>query len=253
LTFTQNPPDPDATYRSKAGKEHRGYTANITEAVDQNGSVVVDYQYDVNTNNDKEFLDEVIEKSEPSEDVTTIIADGAYSSEELSAKEGDKNIAILTTNSLRRNLREILADFSLTEDVLHISSCSDGHEPKSSSYIWQTDSIRASFPRSCCENCSHKEECLAHIKTRTATVNIPLTSRAHAISSQDKEAVALKVRIRNGVEIILSILRRKYHVDDIPVRGKLKTKIRFGFKLLALFFSILWLYTKGLEKCRTYE
>ena len=249
----QNPADPDATYRSKAGKEHRGYTANITEAVDQNGSVVVDYQYDVNTHSDREFLDEVIEKSEPSEDVTAIIADGAYSSEELSAKAADKNIAILTTNTLGRNPREILAGFSLTEDGLHIASCPDGHEPKSSSYIWQTDSIRASFPRSCCENCRHRDECLAHIKTRTATVNIPLTSRAHAISSQDKEAVALKVRIRNGVETIPSILRRKYHVDDMPVRGKLKTKIRFGFKLLALNFSKLWLYTKGLEKCRAYE
>ena len=41
----QNPSDPDATYRIKAGKEHRGYSANITETVDKNGSVVTDYQY----------------------------------------------------------------------------------------------------------------------------------------------------------------------------------------------------------------
>lgn len=45
----QNPSDPDATYRIKAGKEHRGYFANITENVDENGSLVTDYQYDVNT------------------------------------------------------------------------------------------------------------------------------------------------------------------------------------------------------------
>ena len=30
----QNPSDPDATYRMKAGKKHRGYSANITETVD---------------------------------------------------------------------------------------------------------------------------------------------------------------------------------------------------------------------------
>ena len=48
----QNPSDPDATYRIKAGKEHRGYSANITETVDKNGSVVTDYQYDVNTRSD---------------------------------------------------------------------------------------------------------------------------------------------------------------------------------------------------------
>lgn len=45
----QNPSDPDATYRLKAGKAHRGYSANITETVDQNGSLVTDYQYDVNS------------------------------------------------------------------------------------------------------------------------------------------------------------------------------------------------------------
>lgn len=48
----QNPSDPDATYRVKAGKAHRGYAANLTESVNENGSVVTDYQYDVNTRSD---------------------------------------------------------------------------------------------------------------------------------------------------------------------------------------------------------
>lgn len=40
----QNPSDPEATYRSKAGKPHKGYSANLVEAVDKKGSVIVDYQ-----------------------------------------------------------------------------------------------------------------------------------------------------------------------------------------------------------------
>ena len=60
-------------------------------------------------------------------------------------------------------------------------------------------------------------------------------------------------RIRNGVETIPSVLRRKYHVDQMPVRGKLKTKIFFGFKMFALNFSKLLLHEKGLEKCRSFE
>ncbi|MCI9329453.1 MAG: hypothetical protein HFH22_06475 [Ruminococcus sp.] len=31
-TILQNPADPDATYREKAGKQHRGYVANVIEA-----------------------------------------------------------------------------------------------------------------------------------------------------------------------------------------------------------------------------
>ena len=34
----QNPSDPDATYRSKAGKEHRGYVANLEESVGSAGT-----------------------------------------------------------------------------------------------------------------------------------------------------------------------------------------------------------------------
>ena len=67
------------------------------------------------------------------------------------------------------------------------------------------------------------------------------------------KADAIKARIRNGIETIPSILRRKYHVDDMPVRGKLKIKIRFGFKMLALNFTKLWLCTKGSEKCRAFN
>lgn len=38
----QNPSDPDATYRNKSGKQHRGYAANVEETVGRNGSVVTD-------------------------------------------------------------------------------------------------------------------------------------------------------------------------------------------------------------------
>jgi len=255
-SILQNPADPDATYRAKAGKDHRGYVANITEAVSENGSIATDYQYEVNTHSDKDFLREVIEEKEPAEDVAAIIADGAYASEEVSALAAEKNIAILTTSALGRSPREILSQFRLTDDGLHVASCPEGYEARSSSYVSQTDSIRASFPRSCCENCEHREECLASLKPRTAMVNIPLKSRERAVqmtSDGHQEDIALIARIRNGVETIPSILRRKYHVDEMPVRGKLKTKIRFGFKLLALNFTKVWLFTKGMEKCRAYD
>ena len=60
-------------------------------------------------------------------------------------------------------------------------------------------------------------------------------------------------RIRNGVETIPSILRNKYMVDKMPVRGKLKTKQFFGFKVAALNFSKLMRFTQGKLKCRSFE
>ena len=249
----QNPADPDATYRMKAGKSHRGYSANITEAVDENGSLVTDYQYDTNNRSDVDYLRETIENAEVSEEITALIADGTYASSELSAKAADKNISLLTTGLRGRKPREILTQFQLSEDGKTVLTCPEGHAPKSSSYIRQANSIRASFPRCCCESCPYQKECDVKIKARTAVLVLSLGALAHtweALRRKDDETMKLIGRIRNGVETIPSILRRKYRVDTMPVRGRLKTKVFFGFKILALNFSKLWLYERGLEKCR---
>lgn len=42
VDILRNPADPDATYREKAGKQHRGYMANIIEASGKNGSIIED-------------------------------------------------------------------------------------------------------------------------------------------------------------------------------------------------------------------
>jgi len=38
-------------------------------------------------------------------------------------------------------------------------------------------------------------------------------------------------------------------VDEMPVRGNLKTKLFFGFKVAALNFKKLLDYLSGLDKC----
>ena len=61
-SMLQNPSDPEATFRSKAGKEYRGYAANIEESVGENGSVVTEYQYDQNNHSDSQFIQEHLEQ-----------------------------------------------------------------------------------------------------------------------------------------------------------------------------------------------
>ena len=116
ISTLNNPSDPDATYWKKAGKKHRGYSVNIKETVDGNGSIVTDYQYDANTRSDVDFLREVIEKSEPTEEVTAVIVDGAYASEELADLAAEKDIGFLATGLRGRKPREILSHFVFSED-----------------------------------------------------------------------------------------------------------------------------------------
>lgn len=250
----QNPSDPDATYREKAGKQHRGYVANITETVDENGSIITDYQYDVNTRSDESFIAETLDAEEAGDERKVIITDGAYSSDAVNKLAAEKNVSVLSTGLSNNNDREILAHFQASEDEASITACPAGNAPKSCSHTKKTDSMRVSFLRSQCEGCPHQCECHPKLGKRTAVVTIPMKSRRRLLSGgrMDDNLRIIVGRIRNGAETVPSVMRRKYNVDRMPVRGKLRTKQFFGFKVAALNFSKLVRFLDGKEKCRAF-
>lgn len=97
-SILQNPADPDATYREKAGKQHRGYVANVTEAAGEKGSIVLDYQYEQNTHSDSQFLEEALEAEPVHEEPVTIVTDGAYAGSQNQERAKGKNIELVTGN-----------------------------------------------------------------------------------------------------------------------------------------------------------
>lgn len=112
----QNPSDPEATYRSKAGKEYQGYAANLEETVGKNGSVITDYQYEQNTYSDSQFLKDHLGRTETSDEETTLITDGAYSGKENRDLAAEKNIRLINTDLLGKPVDDILADFVFNEE-----------------------------------------------------------------------------------------------------------------------------------------
>ena len=62
------------------------------------------------------------------------------------------------------------------------------------------------------------------------------------------ETFRIIARIRNGVETIPSILRRRYDLDTMPVRGKIRMKHWFGYKVAALNFTKLSKYLHSRDK-----
>ncbi len=81
----QNPSDPDAAYRNKAGRQCRGYSANIEETAGRNGSAVTDYQYEKNTHTDSQFLQESLSAMEKSEEEILLVTDGGYDGQDNTA------------------------------------------------------------------------------------------------------------------------------------------------------------------------
>ena len=154
----QNPSDPDATYREKAGKHHRGYVANVEESVGENGSVITDYQFHTNNVSDSVMLKEKIDSMEQQEEQVTIITDGAYAGEDNTRMAADKNIQLITTDLPGKDVPAIVGKFELNEEETRVLKCPAGYEPLSSSFIRQTGTCTASFDRDKCANCPYQKE-----------------------------------------------------------------------------------------------
>lgn len=247
----QNPADPDATYREKAGKQHRGYVANVIEASGKNGSIIEDYQYEQNTHSDSQFLKETLDSMEKQAETVTVVTDGAYSGTQNEELAAEKNVRLVTTNLTGREAEDIMADFEFSEDGRKVIKCPGGHEPKSCSYNKGTGQCTISFQKSQCQDCPHKEQCHPRMFKRVSrkTVSSKSNQRAKKQRERSTEDFKKQSRFRNGVETIPSILRRKYGIDKIPVRGLIRSRFFFGCKIGALNIKKFCRYMQGHDKC----
>lgn len=75
------PDGPGCDIPGKGRKKYRGYVANVEEAVDSNGSVIVDYQFEQNIYSDSQFLQDRLAGMEQQEEGTVFVTDGAYCGE----------------------------------------------------------------------------------------------------------------------------------------------------------------------------
>lgn len=232
----QNPSDPDATYRSKAGKDNKGYVGNLVETFDEKGSIITNYDYEVNSHSDSSFCKETIEKLGKQEESITIITDGAYGSIENVELAAENNINLITTALIGKTPEIILSEFELDEATHEVVKCPLGNVPYKTSYYEKTGLYRASFNKKTCEHCPLREQCGAKLQKKSAYVLITAKTiqRASYLKKLSAEEYTSLQKKRNGVEGLPSVLRRRYHVDTMPVRGLVRSKIWFSFKIGAI-------------------
>lgn len=145
-TSLQDPSDPDATYRSKAGKQNKGYVGNIIEKVGKEGdSLIDDIQYDQNVHSDSDFCKEYLENHDDNGEQETMITDGAYNSVANQELAKSKNIDLVSTALTGQQPDEIFKDFHLSVDGKTVISCPMGHIPVKTTYYPKTGVCRAQF------------------------------------------------------------------------------------------------------------
>lgn len=250
-SILQNPADPEATFRQKAGKNHVGYTANFVESSNENGdTLVTDFQFECNNYSDKKFIDDAISKmdSASEESPVIIVADGAYTADEELAKS--KNVEVVNTNLTGQDAPDINADFEFNEDGTKIIKCPGGYEPLCCSYNQKTGQCVASFSKEKCESCPHFNDCKPNLRVKTCkkTVSLKSKKRAQYQRARSTKEFSDLTKYRNGVESLPSILRRKYHVDKIPARGKIRQKMFFGTKVMAMNIQKFCTFMQGLAR-----
>ena len=240
----QNPSDPDATFREKAGEQHRGYAANIVESVGEAGSIVTEFSLEANTHSDNSFGKEAIEEMGPQETTVTLAADGAFGSSENVALAKENNIDLVTTNLTGRKAEDICADFVFSEDGTRVIQCPMGNTPKSCWYNKRNGQCVVSFHRNVCAGCPRFNECHPHEHKHTfrKTVSITAKRRAEQQRFRSSEEFSELTRFRNGVETVPSYLRRAHGVDHMPVRGLQRCKQFLGLKIGGSNFKKLCKY-----------
>lgn len=245
-----NPSDSEATFRYKAGGKHLGYVGNVVESVGEHVSLITDYAYQQNTYTDNQFMKDYLEKQDNFSNDSFIVADGAYSGEENSHLAAEHNLKLITTNFTGRKPDEIYADFIFTDDGRYLLKCKNGCIPEECSYDPSNDRSIAYFNTAECKSCPYKDKCQPRFLKKHVRKEVSWKSvgRAKQLQYMKTDEFSAYAKFRNGVEAIPSLLRRRYKVDRIPVHGKNRTRLFFGFKIAALDFQKLLDYTNSLNK-----
>ena len=241
----QNPSDPDATYREKYSG-NVGYVANLVESFNDDSGVITHYDLKPNTYSDIRFCEDVIDALGKVPEVNVLV-DGAYYSYEMDQKAKKQGIMLKPGQLVgKAPTQEKLSysSFEVDEETQKIVLCPNKEEPQMS--YFSKNSHTAKFKNEQCENCPLRNQCPS--KKEKKGYSVKFSNKSYSNSKireimQTKEYIKLTNK-RAGVEGIPSVIRRKYQVDAMPVRGLLRSKIVFGFKIGAYNFNKLLRYLK---------
>jgi hypothetical protein len=230
----QNPTDPDACYRTKAGKEYVGYVGNVIEGFNGHDSVITGYDIKPATYSDQSFTRDVLSESEYSERCQQLLTDGAFYSDALAKEAETQNIELIPTGIVGRTARGDYSEFKIDEKNHEVLFCKMGHAPLSCKY--KNEVYKAYFEKGHCENCPNLEACPVTRQTRrymlkVAQTQINTSKLKKRMGTVEYQQLAAK---RAGIEGIPSVLRRKYSIDYLPVRGLVRSSVWFGLKIGAI-------------------
>ena len=165
---------------------------------------------------------------------TTALTDGAYFSEEINNKAKAKGIKVVPTNLVGGGKNSNADKFEIEEKEHLVKKRPSGHKPITSKF--KEGSYRVHFDKKHCNNCPLRKDCpvIKQKKSYLFKVSEKTLHRCQLITRMGTSEYQELARKRAGIEGIPSVLRRKYKIDHLPVRGEVRSKVYLGFKISAI-------------------
>jgi hypothetical protein len=248
----QNPTDPDATYRWKHGG-HTGYVGNVLNAYDGKNQVTTHFDLEPNTYSDQKFADETIgflasgnlpDNTTTDTEKIILSTDGAYYTDELAQKAAANNINLIPgqlTGTKPETEKLGYDQFKVDVETHQVNECPGGQKPDDSYHDVKGKCYTVKMEKKKCDACQFKEQCPMKPQKKMNVIHFS-EKRYHndqmrtRMGTEDYRKLA---NCRAGVEGIPSVLRRRYRVDEMPIRGLVRAKIWFDFKIAAMNFKSL--------------
>ncbi len=121
--------------------------------------------------------------------------------------------------------------FEIEEKEHLVKKCPYGHKPINSKF--KEGSYRADFDKKHCKYCPFRKDCsvIEQKKSYLFRVSEKTLHRCQLITKMGTSEYQQLARKRAGVEDIPSILKRRYKIDHLLVRGLVRVKIYLWFKI----------------------
>jgi len=186
--------------------------------------------YKKNTYSDQRFAKDTIKKLKD----TTLLIDGAYFSEEINKKARARGIKMVLTNLVGGTKNSNGDKFEIDEKEHLVKKCLSGHKPITSKF--KEGFYRAHFNKKHCNNCPFRKDCpiIEQKKSYLFKVTEKTLHRSQLITKMGTSEYQELARKRAGIEGVPSVLRRRYKIDHLPVRGEVRSKVYLGFKISAI-------------------
>jgi hypothetical protein len=245
----QSPDDPDATYRKKHGKSHKGQVASITETAhpDNELNLIVDVSVQPNNIDDSKILGERLDEiKEKLPELDELHFDGGYGSEDNDRKMKDKNIVPIQT-AVRGRKAKISNGWEIEKDEEdnYYVTCPNQQTVKAEPTRTR---FKACFKSSVCSTCAYRDKCPTIAQKHCYCYYF--TEEDFWVKQRHKNICDLpldKRKIRPNVEASVCEFIRKMNNHKLKVRGAFKATLFVLSSAIAINFGRIYRYSKNIS------